>query len=379
MTRIIVGLLLVLGLQGALSPRASAQGCIKVYIQYCPLCGQPSVPGMHNCEQFAPFLDVCEVPNWQCAAPNSPSETLTCPCSKGTSPAKPTGGQPISLATGETFITETDISLPGLNGGLSLTRQWNSMWPSADSAYETGMFGPNWRSTYEEQVFVGSDYYFKYLQSDGNILSFGFGPDKPSKYSDADMMMSSPFMMLAGPTGFGHHQNAASSVAEVAAGGGGGGGGAGVYIRPTYFAIHFGDGTERDFDINSGKLTAIVDRNGNATTISHDSLGHVSTVTDPAGRHLYFSYGSGTSLVAAVTTDFGISTSYSYDTQGRLTQVTEPDSSTVSFQYDSNSLISEVLDSNGHVLEAHTYDSSGRALTSSQANGVNSVTLTYSN
>lgn len=198
----------------------------------------------------------------------------------------------------------------------------------------------------------------------------------PSKYSSADMFLSSPFSMLAAPTSFGHHQNAASSEADV---GGGGGGGAGVYIRPSYFTISFGDGTQRNFDINSGKLIAIIDRNGNATTVAHDSLGRVSTVTDPAGQHLYFSYGPGTSLVSAVTTDFGVSTSYSYDTLGRLTQVTEPDSSTISFQYDSNSLISEVLDSNGHVLEAHTYDSSGRALTSSQANGVNAVTLTYSN
>jgi len=73
----------------------------------------------------------------------------------------------------------------------------------------------------------------------------------------------------------------------------------------------------------------------------------------------------------------GISTSYSYDSQNRLTQVTEPDSSTVSFQYNSQSLISAVLDSAGKTLEAHTYDSAGRGLTSSRANGVDAVTLSY--
>jgi YD repeat-containing protein len=227
------------------------------------------------------------------------------------------------------------------------------------------MFGPNWRSTYEERVFVGSDNYFKYLRSDGSIWSFGYGPGKPSKYSSA-------FMILATPGGFGHGHGASET--------GGGGGGAGVYIRPSYFSLMFGGGEERRFDINTGKLVAIVDRNGNGATVSYDSEGRLTTVTDAASQHLYFSYGTGSgSLVTSVTSDFGVSMSYSYDTDGRLVQVTEPDSSTLSFEYNSQSLITSVLDSDSHVLETHTYDSSGRGLTSSRADGVDAVTLTYSN
>jgi YD repeat-containing protein len=69
--------------------------------------------------------------------------------------------------------------------------------------------------------------------------------------------------------------------------------------------------------------------------------------------------------------------SYSYDSLGRLTQVTEPDSTTISYVYNTASQITSVLDSNGHLLETHTYDSSGRGLTSSQADGVNAVTVSY--
>lgn len=374
--KILIAFLFIVIAQGILSAGASAQGCPKVWIGYCPTCGDKTYPGMHGCEVEGPFEEVCELPNWLCAAANAALETLTCHCDQGPSPTTPTATRPVSLATGNTFITQNDISLPGLGGGLSLTREWNSMWPAPDSAYQIGIFGPNWRSTYEEQVFVGSDYYFKYLRSDGSIVSFGYGPSKPSKYANADMISSSPFSML-GSSGSASSRWSASAASV---GGGGGGGECAVYIRPTYFSIAYADGSSRNFDINSGKLIAIVDRNGNTTTVSHDSLGRVSTVADPAGRHLYFSYGSGsTSLVTAITTDFGVSTSYSYDTQGRLVQVTEPDSSTISFQYDSHSLITSVLDSNGHVLEAHTYDSSGRGLTSSQANGVNAISLTYNN
>ncbi len=86
------------------------------------------------------------------------------------------GGQPISFADGNTWITETDLKNPGLGGGLTLERTWDSIWPSDESALQIGMFGPNGRSTYEESVFVGSDHYMKYLRGDGSFWSFGYDP-----------------------------------------------------------------------------------------------------------------------------------------------------------------------------------------------------------
>jgi uncharacterized protein RhaS with RHS repeats len=97
---------------------------------------------------------------------------------------------------------------------------------------------------------------------------------------------------------------------------------------------------------------------------------------------LYFSYPNSSSyLVTSVTSDVGVSLSYAYDTQNRLILVTEPDNSTVSFVYNDPNpyLITAVLDSAGKILESHTYDSKSRGLTSSHANGVATVTLSYSN
>jgi YD repeat-containing protein len=125
-------------------------------------------------------------------------------------------------------------------------------------------------------------------------------------------------------------------------------------------------------------LTTIIDRNGNATTLTYDSANRLATVTDPASRHLNFTYGSTSShLVTGVSSDVGLSLSYSYDTQNRLSQVTNPDLTTVTFAYDGQSRITSVTDSNSKVLESHTYDSSGRGLTSSRAAGVDAVTITY--
>ena len=70
---------------------------------------------------------------------------------------------------------------------------------------------------------------------------------------------------------------------------------------------------------------------------------------------------------------------YNYDPQGRLIKVTRPDNPFTTFEYDGNSLISAVKDTDGKLLEGHTYDSLGRGLTSTRANGVDAITVSYPN
>jgi len=295
---------------------------------------QPLPPGAFNCQLYL-FTSVgCWIVLHWCAPAAAASETCQ-DCVKGI------GGGPISLASGNTYLEENDVRLPGLSGGLSLDRTWNSLWPVTQTAYQIGLFGPNWRSTYEERVFVGADHYIKYGRSDGTFWSFGYGPGG---------------FNVAAPA------NVTATLVEGA----------------NNWTLTFQNGEQRLFDNTTGHLTAIIDRNGNTTTLTYDSVGRLVTVTDPVSRQLYFNYGNGSSyLVTSVTSNVGVTVSYSYDGQGRLTQVTEPDGSTLAFQYDSNSFISAVLDSQGKVLESHTYDSSGRGLTSARANGVEAITISY--
>jgi YD repeat-containing protein len=247
-------------------------------------------------------------------------------------------GKPVHLCSGDTLVEQTDVAVPGLGGGLNLRRTWRSMWPSNEAAYSVGLFGPNWRSTYEERLFVdNSNHIVKYARGDGGFYSFLLDPD-------TGVFVCSPIS------------------ANLTANG----------------RIKFKDGEVRQFNPTTGLLTAITDRGGHQTQLTYDGLNRLTTVTDPASRHLYFNYPNGSSLlVSSVTSDFGVTLSYTYDTQGRLTQVTEPDLTNVSFTYNSQSQITSVTDSNGKVLESHTYDSTGRGLTASQANGVNAVTLSY--
>jgi YD repeat-containing protein len=303
----------------------------------------PTPPqGAYNCQYNGPWAQVCTYLTASCAPPAAPSETSSCPtCGKG----KPAGGAPIGLITGNTYIEETDVRIPGLSSGLTLSRTWNSKWPSTQTSFLVGLFGPNWRSTYEERVFVGSDNYIKYSRSDGSFWSFAYAGGAYAPVAPANV--------------------AATLTVDSAF---------------TQWALTFQNGEKRVFNYISGSLTSIIDRNGNTTQLSYDGLYRLVTVADPGGRHLYFGYPNNSSyLVTSVTSDIGLSLSYAYDAQGRLIQVTKPDQTTLSFEYNTNSLITAVKDSVGKVLESHTYDSQGRGLTSSRAGGVEGVTVSYPN
>jgi YD repeat-containing protein len=343
--KIAVGLLVIAVLLCALTPGATAQsgpGCYRVVSVFCSessvgwgvSCQPPLPAGATNC-QIAEFDGIyCQVVTNVCLAPLS-----WCPtCGKYV----PTASSPINLTSGNTYIQEQDLRIPGVGGGISLVRTWNSIVPTSENGYQSGMFGLQWRSTYEERMFSGTggaSGFMAYLRGDGGLWYF----------STSGGALAAPANESATLT-----QNGTQT-----------------------WTITFKNGEKRVFSYTSGSLTSILDRNGNTTNLSYDAAGRLATVTDPVSRHLYFSYAGSSLLVTGITSDFGASLSYSYDTQGRLIQVTEPDQSTLAFQYNNQSLITAVTDSAGKILEAHTYDNLGRGATASRANGVEAVSIAY--
>jgi YD repeat-containing protein len=194
---------------------------------------------------------------------------------------KSAAGAPINLANGNTYIIENDFSIPGLGGGLSLTRTWNSRWPAPQIIFKTGLFGTNWRSNYEERIFMGSDGYTKYSRADGSYWSFG---------------------VTTGTVGvFGVAAPAEESASLVASG--------------SLWTLTFKDGTKKTFDYASGWLKLIVDRNGNTTTLAYDGNNRLITVTDAANRTITFNYPDASSLlVTSVVSPAGTFT-YAYNGQ----------------------------------------------------------------
>ena len=337
--------------------------CTKANAQSCIAFGSPVPPTNDpNIDWFTYSLGGLLIPGMTCVCgvPLSGSGvgSESCYVPLFSRHACPTcalnGGHPINLATGNTFIAQQDVRVPGLGNGLTLVRTWNSLLRSSLSSI--GLFGPNWRSNFEERIYIDDDNTVAYARGDGSVWNFVAGA-------------STTFTPPAPPnTSVTFHPVAPSNAT------------ASLFYGSTWTLV-LQNGEQRVFDGISGNLLSISDRNGNTTQLTYDGSYRLLSVTDPAARHLYFSYASPSSyLVTGVTSDVGISLSYSYDGQGRLTQYTKPDNTTVSFQYNNTSnpiLITTVLDQNGVVLESHTYDTLGRGLTSSRANGVEAVTITY--
>ncbi|MFY9905082.1 MAG: DUF6531 domain-containing protein [Terriglobales bacterium] len=321
--------------------------------QWYAVCVPPLPPGVSDCNGFD-FTEYCVIPLYDC--PPAP-----CPTCNGA-----TAAQPINLATGDTYIQQSDVTLPGLGGGLNLTRTWNSM-PTPDVS-NYGMFGHEWSSTFEEQVFIGPDNMIKHLHGDGSLWTYGFAQSwGPTGYT--------PVFWTAAP------RNGGATMTYYGP----------PYVAAPYWILTLKDGATRSFYGTPGNLSpnqtfylsSISDRNGNTASLSYDSSHLLTTVTDASGRHLYFSYGGVVvggaifSVVTSVTSDFGVSLSYQYDASANLVRVTKPDGTYVSFQYNSAGQLTSVTDSAGKILESHTYDILGRGLTSTRAGGADSITVSY--
>jgi hypothetical protein len=100
-------------------------------------CATDSLVGGHGCVPIlpktayngtwdGPFEWIATVRTPMCA----PSPARKCPWC---------GGAPIDFASGDTYFTEVDLKLPGLGGGLTLSRTWNS--DMVANGVATGMFG----------------------------------------------------------------------------------------------------------------------------------------------------------------------------------------------------------------------------------------------
>jgi len=249
-----------------------------------------------------------------------------------------------TVTNGNTWIQQSDYTLPGLGDGLELTRTWNSRWRDVGPPQVVGMFGDGWHSNVEERIIFVFGKKATLWRGDGSAWTFNYDT-------------SNNIFVLADPV-----TARAKYVYDANTG------------RST---ITFKDGTQELFDHN-GYLLSQTDRNGNSRTFVYDSNSHLTSVTDAAGRSITFTYaGPSSPNVTSVVDSAGSVASYSYDAHNRLTRVNYSDNSAFTFNYDFTSMLTSVLDANSKVVQSYTYDSNHRGLTSQAASGMHSVTVAY--
>jgi hypothetical protein len=301
---------------------------------------------------------VCSSVGWTCAPPAPPVGGCSSTC---------VAGEPISLSDGNTFIEQTDVRIPGLGGGLVLTRTWNSL------QLVSGNLFPGWLTNFDEQVFPGGDGTMKYARADGSIWSFAY---------IAPQGGPGAFQLIAPANGH-------ATLTELT-----------QQNIPVGWQITFQNGEQRTFGIypgfisqcdtgpiNSAQLNGISDRNGNGVQLNYTNSGqqcaaqYLTSVVDAAGRHLYFTYASGHLTNVTSDTGTGINITYTYSTSPSgstvLSRVTQSDNTFVTYTYDFYNNIVSVNDMNGKVLESHAYDTLRRGLSSSRANGVDALTISF--
>ena len=110
------------------------------------------------------------------------------------------------------------------------------------------------------------------------------------------------------------------------------------------------------------------DRLGNKLTLTRDSYGNLTQITNPDGRFISLTYDSSNRITQAQDS-IGRTVNYQYDANGRLAQVTDPDAGVERYTYDSTNNMLTVTEPNGQVLVTNQYDSNNRVIKQTLADG----------
>ena len=137
----------------------------------------------------------------------------------------------------------------------------------------------------------------------------------------------------------------------------------------------------------AGLLQSLVGVNGMPlfATQSNNSKGNLSSLTDPFGRQISFTYktlATGDIAIDTITDPAAQTLAAAYDTSGNLTSLTWQDSTVRRFVYDSSNAnqswaFTGVIDENNKRHATITYDPSGWAKSSESAGGVDKYVINY--
>ena len=254
--------------------------------------------------------------------------------------AKPSAGNPVDIGTGNKYQVEQDYAANGASP-IALSRIYNG-----STVAQTGVFGANWRSGYEQSIKLyemGNKTTAAVFRLDGRIFYFEYANGAFSSTGDiTDKLL--PVVDVAGQTTGFKFQSATTDEVE---------------------------------DYNSfGRLQAITNRAGVKQILTYDAQSVMVAVTDSFGRKMQF---SGINPIRTMTDPSGGVTSYQYSFD-KLTTVTYPDGKVRQYLYENPTLLQAltgIIDENGKRFATWTYDAQGRVRSSEHAGGTEKVTFAY--
>ncbi|MGA1867763.1 MAG: RHS repeat-associated core domain-containing protein [bacterium] len=137
---------------------------------------------------------------------------------------------------------------------------------------------------------------------------------------------------------------------------------------------YLNDSTCPECQEDAGKVTRIVDANGNETRFEYDPLSRLITLIEPLERITRYTYdGAGNRL--SMTDANGNRTTYAYDLLNRMISKTDANSNTATNSYDTLDRLIRRTDPLGGEIK-YSYDAQGNILSITDANG-NTTMFTY--
>jgi RHS repeat-associated protein len=250
-------------------------------------------------------------------------------------------GNPVDLSTGMKLETSTDISFGGARGTLELTRFYTSA--LANKCNGNCPFGRV--STFNYDVRLTGDFA---VGGAGYLI-------QPDEVNGRLFQYNSARSSVLGLPTFTNGLTASQIGDEIRK------------LNDGTFEYRRRNGQVMRFDSNK-KLVSMIDTNGNMLTLNY-SGGNLTSVTDPVGRSIVFTY-NGSREITSATDPLGRVWQYSYDSSGvLLTGVTDPLNSTTTYTYSLGSLLASIIDARGNTVKQITYDSQGHVVQQKFADG----------
>ncbi|MFQ5801421.1 MAG: RHS repeat-associated core domain-containing protein [Candidatus Methylomirabilales bacterium] len=236
--------------------------------------------------------------------------------------------EPINTGTGNYFLQETELVIPGRGLPFVFTRAYN-----AQDSY-IGPFGRGWTHSYNLLLTEAPD---------GSVtIKYGDGREE-----------------MFGPTGGGQYVPLFAGIFTVL-----------EKLADGTFVLTLKNQTRYEFDA-TGKLTRLADRNGNAQTFQYDGVGQLHLITDTVGRTTRLDYRADGRMIRLVD-PIGRVLAYGYDANGDLASITDFLSNVQTYAYDVSRRLRRIVDRRGNTLLENEYDAQGRVIR--QTNGRGFVT-----
>jgi len=271
-------------------------------------------------------------------------------------------GDPINVATGNKFETDTDYRS---DDGLAFRRFYNSLGTPVPAH-----IGSRWRHVFD-----------RHLQIDNPLVGAIGGTSVVS----AERPDGSRDEFRLKGTSWASAPDSINRLAQTVDAGG----------LITGYDLYVGGTGETEHYTPLGALSTITAKSGRVTTFSYSDTstdasvaplpGLLLEVAAASGRTLHFAYDA-SSRIATVSLPEGGMLSYGYDANGNLAKVTYPDASSRSYLYaesgyiDSHaypSALTGVVDEKGTRYESTWYEYTGKANSTSFAGGVDGYSVHY--